>query len=46
MTAIEQEILLALIELEKAVKSMPAANRKPDLLPLSACIDELTVQLL
>ena len=40
-----QNILTALLELESAVKKMPAANPKPDLLPLFARIDELTKQL-
>ena len=40
-----QNILTALLELEKAVKKMPAANPKPDLRPLFARIDELTKQL-
>ena len=45
MTAIERSILQALTDLENAVKLMPTVNRKPDLLPLFARIDELTVQL-
>jgi hypothetical protein len=40
-----QNILTALLELENAVKKMPAANPKPDLRPLFARIDELTKQL-
>ncbi len=34
-----------LLQLENAVKSMPTANPKPNLLPLFARIDELTEQL-
>ena len=45
MTASEQSILQALIELEKAAQSMPTANPKPNLLPLFARIDELTRRL-
>jgi hypothetical protein len=45
VTATEQNILGALLELENAVKSMPTADPKPDLLPLFAGIDKLTRQL-
>ena len=45
MTATERDVLQALTQLEHAVKSMPAANPKPNLLPLFARIDELTRQL-
>ena len=45
MTATEGDVLQALTELERAVKSMPAANPKPNLLALFARIDELTRQL-
>ncbi|MEY4917179.1 MAG: hypothetical protein RL616_1092 [Verrucomicrobiota bacterium] len=41
----EKEILAALLQLEAAVKSMPTANPKPNLLPLFARLDELTQQL-
>ena len=41
MTTSEQNILQALTELEQAVKSIPMANPKPNLLPLFARIDEL-----
>ena len=41
MTTAEQNILQTLTELEQAVKSIPTANPKPDLLPLFARIDEL-----
>ena len=45
MNATQQSILQALVELEKAVQTVPTANPKPDLLPLFARIDELTRQL-
>ena len=41
MTETENKILEALLELESAVRSMPAANPKPNLLPLFARLDEL-----
>jgi hypothetical protein len=40
-----QNILAALVELDNTVKTMPAANPKPNLLLLFARIDELTKQL-
>ena len=42
---VEKEILAALIQLDEAVKSMPTANPKPNLLPLFAQLDVLTAQL-
>ncbi len=45
MTATEQTILQALIELENTVQAMLRTNPKPSLLPLFARIDELTRQL-
>ena len=45
MTEVEQNILQALVDLETAVKSMPAANPKPNLLPIFSRLDELTRQL-
>ena len=46
MTApIETNLLDALVELDNAVKSMPAANPKPSLLPIFSRIDELARQL-
>ncbi|MDB6121337.1 MAG: hypothetical protein JWQ71_330 [Pedosphaera sp.] len=45
MTATEQRILQALIELDDAVKAMPTANPKPNLLPIFGKLDELTRQL-
>jgi hypothetical protein len=40
-----QNILATLVELDNTVKTMPAANPKPNLMPLFARIDELTRQL-
>jgi hypothetical protein len=45
MTDTEQAILNSLVALDDAVKAMPAANPKPNLLPLFARLDELTRQL-
>ena len=46
MTALlEKNLLNALVELDNAVKTMPTANPKPNLLPLFAHIDKLTKQL-
>jgi hypothetical protein len=45
MTAIEQTILQALVELDQAVKSMPTANPKPNLLPLFNRLDQLAREL-
>jgi hypothetical protein len=46
MTApIENNLLNVLVELDHAVKSMPTASPKPNLLPIFARIDELTKQL-
>jgi hypothetical protein len=46
MTApLEKNLLNALVELAAAVKTMPSANPKPNLLSLFAHIDELTKQL-
>jgi hypothetical protein len=42
---IEKNLLTALVELDNAVKSMPTANPKPNLLPIFSRIDELTKQL-
>lgn len=43
--SIEHRLLAALNELDAAVRSLPTANPKPNLLPLFATIDELAVQL-
>jgi len=40
-----KNILAALVELDAAVRTMPTANPKPNLMPLFARIDELTKQL-
>ncbi len=45
LAAIEQNLLHSLVELDNAVKSMPMASPKPNLLPLFAHLDELTRQL-
>ncbi|MBC8095445.1 MAG: hypothetical protein H7Y43_06510 [Akkermansiaceae bacterium] len=45
LTQTEDAILQALGELDAAVKSMPTANPKPNLLPLFSRLDELTAQL-
>jgi len=45
MSETEQQILDALLELERTVASMPTANPKPNLLPLFSRIEELTRQL-
>ncbi len=45
VTLLEENILAALLELERAVESMPRANPKPNLLPLFARVDELTASL-
>jgi hypothetical protein len=45
MTETESALLQALLELERAVAALPAANPKPGLLPLFTRIDELTRQL-
>jgi hypothetical protein len=42
---VEKNLLAALAELDAAAKTMPAANPKPDLIPLFARIDELAKQL-
>ena len=42
---VEKEILTALIQLEEAIKSMPTAQPKPNLLVIFARLDELTARL-
>ena len=42
---VEKEILIALIQLEETIKSMPTAQPKPNLLLLFAHLDELTGKL-
>jgi hypothetical protein len=45
VTATEQNIWQTLVELDRLVKSMPAANPKPNLMPVFTRLDELTRQL-
>ena len=45
MTETERQILETLIELDHAVKAMPTASPKPNLLPLFTRLDELARQL-
>lgn len=45
MTETEMAIHSALVDLERAVASMPTASPKPSLLPHFARLDELTRQL-
>ena len=41
MTSTEQSILDALIELERAIESMPRTDPKPNLLPIFSRLDDL-----
>jgi hypothetical protein len=41
----EKELLTTLAQLAEAVKTMPAARPKPNLLPIFSRLDELTAQL-
>jgi hypothetical protein len=45
MSETERAILQALVELDVAVKAMPTADPKPNLLPIFLRLDELTRQL-
>ena len=45
MTALEKDILQALTELDAAVKSMPTAKTKPDLLAFFKRLDALALEL-
>ena len=45
MNSIEQSILQVLIDLDNAVKIMPAAQPKPNLLPIFERLDALAHQL-
>jgi hypothetical protein len=45
MSETERAILRTLTELDTAVKAMPTASPKPNLLPLFARLDELTREL-
>ena len=42
MTATEQHLLDALVELEGTIEAVPHTDPKPDLLPLFSRLDELT----
>jgi len=44
-SSVENELLAALNRLADAVKAMPTANPKPDLLPIFTQLDELAKQL-
>jgi hypothetical protein len=44
-SSIETELLAALVRLDEAVKAMPTANPKPNLLPIFSQLDDLTRQL-
>jgi hypothetical protein len=43
--SLEKNLLDALLDLESAIKAMPAANPKPNLVPIFNHIDDLTRQL-
>lgn len=43
--AVENELLSTLTQLTEAVRAMPTANPKPNLLPIFSRLDELTRQL-
>jgi len=45
MTATENRLLTALVDLEAAVNSMPTANPPPDLMPFFSRIDDLAREL-
>jgi len=45
MTAVEQDILEALVELDTKVATMKTAQPKPDLLPVFQRLDELAARL-
>ena len=45
MTDLEQNVLSALLELERTIEQMPHANPKPNLLPLFSRVDELARRL-
>jgi len=45
MTAVEENVLQTLMELDRAAKSVSSANPKPNLLPLFSKLDELAQQL-
>ena len=45
MTEVEKNLLAALLDLEEAVRQLPTANPKPNLLQRVARIDEMVAQL-
>jgi len=45
MTAIEDQLLQALLDLENAAAKMASANPKPDLKPIFARLDDLEARL-
>jgi hypothetical protein len=45
MSRVEQALLQSLLELEETVRTLPAAQTKPSLLPLFERLDQLTGQL-
>jgi hypothetical protein len=45
ISTVESDLLVALVHLDDAVKSLPTANPKPSLLPIFSRIDELTKQM-
>ena len=45
MSDTERALLQSLVELDSAIKAMPGANPKPNLLPIFARLDDLTRQL-
>ena len=45
MTEVEKDLLAALLDLEEAVRQLPTANPKPNLLERVSRIDELAAQL-
>jgi len=45
MGEIEKQILDILLELESAIKAMPSANPKPNLVPLFSRLDDLATRL-
>jgi len=45
MSDTERALLQSLVELDSAIKAMPGANPKPNLLPIFARLDDLTRRL-
>jgi len=44
-SALENDLLAALVQLAETIQAMPASGAKPDLLPLFSRLDALTQQL-